>query len=78
MKTVDVKSNTYTNSSKDPNFKIGGIVRKSKYQKTFLQKAMFQLGLRKILRLKKLKILCCRNMLLVILMEKKLLERFMN
>ena len=40
MKPVDVKSNTYINSSKeinnkDPKFKIGHIVRISKYKNTF-------------------------------------------
>ena len=50
MKPADVKSSTYIDSSKeinnkDPKFKIGDIVR---YQniKTFLQKAMFQIGLK--------------------------------
>ena len=40
MKSVDVKSNTYINSSKeindkDPKFKIGGIVGISKYMNIF-------------------------------------------
>ena len=40
LKPVDVKSNTYTDSSKginneDPEFKIGGIVRISKYKNIF-------------------------------------------
>ena len=40
MKPVDVKSNTYINSSKeindeDPKFKIGDIVRISKYKNNF-------------------------------------------
>ena len=40
MKPVDVKSNTYINSSKelndkDPKFKIGNIVRISKYKNVF-------------------------------------------
>ena len=53
MKPVDVKSNTYINSSKeingeDPKFKISNIVKISKY-KHFLQKAMFQIGLKKFL-----------------------------
>ena len=53
MKPVDVKSSTYINSNKevddeDPKFKIGDIVR---YQnvKTFLQNAMFQIGLKTFL-----------------------------
>ena len=44
--------------------------------KTFLQKAIFQIGLKKFLLLQKLKILFCGHMLLVILKVKKLLERF--
>ena len=44
--------------------------------KIFLQKVMFQIGLRKFLWLKKLKTLCRGPMLLVILKVKKLLERF--
>ena len=40
MKSIDVKSNTYLNSSKeinekDPKFKIGDIVRISKYKNIF-------------------------------------------
>ena len=53
MKSVIVKSNTYINSmkernDKDPKLKISDIVRISKY-KTFLQKTMFQIGLKKFL-----------------------------
>ena len=44
--------------------------------KTFLQKFTLQIGLKKFLKLKKL--LYRRHILLVILMEKKLLERFMK
>ena len=44
--------------------------------KTFLQKAIFQIGLQKFWRLKMLKTLCYRHMLLVILKAKKLLELF--
>ena len=46
--------------------------------KTFLQKAMFQIGLNKFLGLKKLKMLPHGHMLLVILKAKKLLESFMK
>ena len=61
LKPVDVKSNTYTDSSKginneDPEFKIGGIVRISKYKNIF-EKLTLQIGLKKFLWLKKLKIL---------------------
>ena len=43
---------------------------------TFLQKAVFQIGLKKFLWLKKLKTLCRGHILLVIVRENKLLERF--
>ena len=53
MKPVDVKLNTYIDSSKEINnnnckFKTCDIVRIPNY-KTFLQKSMFQIGLKKIL-----------------------------
>ena len=57
MKSVDVKSNIYSDSSKeidssdsskDPKFKIGDFVRISKY-KFFLQKFALQIGLKKFL-----------------------------
>ena len=44
--------------------------------KTFLKKAMFQIDLKKFLCLKTLKALCRGHMLLVILTNKKLSERF--
>ena len=43
--------------------------------KTFLQKVALQIGMKMFLWLKKLKILCCGHMLLMILTEKKLLEQ---
>ena len=46
--------------------------------KIFLQKVMFQIGVKKFLVSQKFKILRHGHMLLVILMEKKLLERFMK
>ena len=48
MKVIGVKSNTYINSSKEINDKNPKLLE---YQniKTFLQKAMFQIGLKKIL-----------------------------
>ena len=60
MKPVDVKSNTYIDSSKeindkDPKFKIGDIVRISK-QKIFLKKVTLQNDQKKVLPLNKLKI----------------------
>ena len=80
MKPVDEKSNTYIDSSKeinnkDPKFKLVILLE---YQniKTFLQMVTFQLGLKKFSWLKNLKILCRGHILLMILTEKKLLERF--
>ena len=82
MKPVAATSNTYVGYSKqinnkDPKFKIGDTVRISKY-KNFFAKVTLQIGLKKFLWLKKLKILCRGHMLLVILTRKKLLERFMK
>ena len=59
MGPIDVKSTTYIDSSekindKDPKFKVGDIVRISKYEH-FLQKTMFQIVLKKVLWLKKFK-----------------------
>ena len=53
MKCVNVKSNTYIDSSKEindkyPKFKIDDIVRISKYKNIF-QKTMLQIGLKKFL-----------------------------
>ena len=61
MKPIYVKDNTYINTDKetndkDPKFKVGDRVRISKY-KTMLLKATPQIGLKKYLLLKKLKIL---------------------
>ena len=77
MKPAVVKSSTFIDSGKEINdkgskFQTGDIVRISKY-KTFLQKAMFQIGLKKFCWLKKLKALFRRYMLLAILKVKKLL-----
>ena len=57
MKPVDVKSNVYINSkkennNKDPKFKIGDIVKISKYKNIFV-KALFQISLKKFLLLQK-------------------------
>ena len=77
MKPADVKSMTYIDSSKEindknPNLKLVILLE---YQniKTFLQRVALQIGLKKFLRLKKLKILCRGRMLLVILKKKELL-----
>ena len=74
MKHPDIKWSPYIDSSKeinakDPKFKIGDIVRISKH------KYIFANGL-KFLWFRKLKILCYGPMLLMILIEKKLLEHF--
>ena len=80
IKPVDVKSNAYIDTSKEINDKnpkfINGDLLKYQNVKTFLQKAALQKGLKKFLWLKKLKILCRKHILLVILKEKKLLKRF--
>ena len=70
MKPVDVKPNTYIESSKeinyhDPKFNIGDIVRIS--NKKILQRAMFQIDQKTLLRLNKLNTLFHGHMLLVIL-----------
>ena len=44
--------------------------------KTFLQKAMFQIGLKKFLLLKKVENSVCGHMLLLILKTRKLSKRF--
>ena len=78
MKSVDIKPRTYVNfnkenNNKDSTFKVGDHVRTLKYTNIFFQKVMFQIGLKKFL-----KILCRGHMLLVISMVKKLLERFIK
>ena len=60
MKPIDVKSNTYINSSKKSNdedvkFKIGNVVRISKYKNNFAKG--YVPNLKKLLLLQKLKIL---------------------
>ena len=82
MKPIDVKDNTYINideeiNDKDPKFKVSDHVRISKYKKILL-KAILQIGLKKFLQLKKLKIQFHGLMLLMILMVRKLLEHFME
>ena len=78
MKPVDIKSNTYIGYSKDinekdPNFKTEDIVGVSTH-KAILQKFTFQISLKKFLLLKKLNILCRGHMLLMVLVQKKLLD----
>ena len=55
LQPVDVKSSIYIdfikeNNDKDPKFKIGYIVRISKYKNIVVQKVTFQIGLKKFLR----------------------------
>ena len=78
MKLVDLKNNTYIDSSKkvsdkDPKFKVADHIRISKYKNTFA-KAYTQTGLKKSLWLKKLKKQFHGHMLLTISMVKELLE----
>ena len=75
MKPVDVKSSTYIDSSNDQDPELV-ILLECQNIKTFLQKAKFQIGLKKFLLLQQLKILLSGYMLLGILKAKKLLERF--
>ena len=82
MKPIDVKDNTYINigkevNDKDPKFKVGDRVRITKYKNIFA-KTIPQIGLKRFLCLKKLKIQFYGHMLSMILMVKKLLERFMK
>ena len=74
----DIKASLFIDSSKeinqkDPKFKIGDIVRISKYKNIFAKGYVLNRS-EKFLRLKKLKILCHGHMSLVILKAKKLLE----
>ena len=82
MEPVDVKDNTYIDSTKlrsnkDPKFKVGDQVKICKY-KIILLKDTHQVDLKKIFLLKKLKIKFHGYMLLMIKMVKKLLEYFMK
>ena len=56
------------NNTEGPKFKVGDNIRISRYRK----KVIFQIGLKKYLLLKELKILYRGHMLLVILKVKKL------
>ena len=80
MKPIDVKDNTYVDSKKevndkDPNLKLE-IMSEFLSTKIFLQKNTHQTGLKKFLV--KLKMQFHRQMLLRILMMKKLQEHFMK
>ena len=79
IKPVDVKPNTYIESSKeinyhDPKFNIGDIVRIS--NKKILQRAMFQIDQKTLLRLKKVKYIIPWTDVISDLKGKKSLERF--
>ena len=76
MKLIDAMDNTYVDftkevNDKDPKFKVGDHVRISKYKNIFA-------SLKKFLLLVKLKIQFHGNILLMILMVKKLLKHFMK
>ena len=80
MKLVDVKTNTDINSSqeindKDPKFKMGNIVRISKYKNIFA-KGYVPNWSEEVFVNKTSKTLFRRHVLIVILKAKKLLERF--
>ena len=80
MKLVDVKPNTDINScqeinDKDPKFKMGDIVRISKYKNIFAKSYVPDWS-EEVFVNKTSKTLFHRHVLLVILMAKKLLERF--
>ena len=80
VKPADVKSSTYIDSSKgindeDPKSNIGDIVRISKYKNTFA-KSYVPNWCEETFVIKKVKNTCRGYMLLLILVEKKLLERF--
>ena len=82
MKLFGVKLSTYVdfdveNDDKGPNLNLL-IMLEYQNIKTFLQKATCQIGWKKFLLLKKLKILYCGHTLKKILMVKKLLECFMK
>ena len=82
MKPVDVKDNTYINFKKKLMIKILNlklvIMQEFLNTRIVLLKGICQIGQKKYLLLRKLKILYHRNMLLMILMVKKLLVRFMK
>ena len=81
MKPVNVKSNTYIDSikeinNKDPKFKIDDIVKISKYENIFAKGYILNWS-NKVFVIRKVKnTVQWTYMLLTILMEKKLLERF--
>ena len=82
VKPVAVKLDAYIDSSKevnniDPKFKVGNVVRISKYKNDF-DKGYTTNWSEEVFVIKKVKLLCCGHMLLMILMEQILLEPFMK
>ena len=82
MNSADVKSNTYINSNKEvndknPKFKVGDIVKIWKYKNIFAKDCVPNWS-EEIFVIKKLKTVCHGHMWSVVLMAKKLLERFMK
>ena len=82
MKPIDVKDNTYIDFGKevndnDPKFKVGDLVRISKYKNIFA-KGYTPSWSEEIFVIKKLKIQFHGHMSLMVLMVKKLLEHFMK
>ena len=80
MKPGDLKLSTYIDFSKEINekdvkFEVGDTLKISKY-KTFLQKDMFEIGLKKILWLKKVKNTVPWTYFINDLNEEKLLKGF--
>ena len=80
MKPIDVNSNTYIDSGKEsndknPKFKIGDYVRLSTYKNVFA-KGCAPNWSEEVFAIKKVKILCHGHVSLMVLIEKKLLERF--
>ena len=80
MKPIDVKPSIYIVSSKEiiyqnSKFKIGDIVRISKYKNIFAKGYVPHWSEEGFVIVKKLKTLFCSHMLLVIVKVKKLLER---
>ena len=81
MKSVDVKQKTYVdpneeNNNEDPNLKFGDIVQLLKYKNIFAKGYVPNWYEEVSVIKKKLKTLCHRHMLLVMLKVSKLLERF--
>ena len=74
VEPVDVKWNTYINPSNETNDNMLNlklvISLEDQNVKTFFKKAIFQIVLKKVFWLKRLKTLCLEHMLLVILKVK--------